>query len=116
MTIAYPHGGGALASTEQMDTDAWGDAEAATVAVVAHGLLNSMAAVQALVEAVLRGYDQHTDDQRRALLERASELVLFNLETLDDLVRALPMGVARFTERLDAALPRRTQSEVAKEN
>jgi hypothetical protein len=99
-----------------MGDDDWGDAEAATVAVVAHGLLNSMAAVRALVEAVLRGYEQHSDDERRELLERASELVLFNLETLDDLVRALPTGVALVAERLDAELPRRPSREVAKEN
>ena len=59
----------------------------ATVAVLAHGLLNSLSAVQVVVELLLRTHDDHE------LVGRLAEVVTPQLELMDDSLRLLVRGL-----------------------
>ena len=70
--------------------------EDTTTAVVAHGLLNSMAAVVGTATSLLSHWELFTDDpeQARQLLERIVRQSTMASGVLEDLVRGLPPQVA----------------------
>jgi hypothetical protein len=70
--------------------------EDTTTAVVAHGLLNSMAAVTGMAASLLHHWELFTDDpdQARDLLERIVRQTTMASGVLEDLVRGLPPQVA----------------------
>lgn len=70
--------------------------EDTTTAVVAHGLLNSLAAVSGTAATLLNHWDLVTDDPEHAreLLARIVRQVSMASGVLEDLVRGLPPDVA----------------------
>ena len=70
--------------------------EDTTTAVVAHGLLNSMAAVSGTATSLLDHWELFTDDPdlARELLLRIVRQVTMASGVLEDLVRGLPPQVA----------------------
>ncbi|TMK85623.1 MAG: hypothetical protein E6G57_13480 [Actinobacteria bacterium] len=70
--------------------------EDTTTAVVAHGLLNSMAAVSGTATSLLDHWELFTDDPQlaRELLQRIVRQVKMASGVLEDLVRGLPPQVA----------------------
>ena len=67
-----------------------------TTAIVAHGLLNSMAAVSGTASTLLNHWELFTEDpeQARELLGRIVRQVAMASGVLEDLVRGLPPDVA----------------------
>ena len=70
--------------------------EDTTTAVVAHGLLNSLAAVSGTAGMLLNHWELVTEDpeQARELLARIVRQVTMASGVLEDLVRGLPPDVA----------------------
>jgi hypothetical protein len=70
--------------------------EDTTTAVVAHGLLNSLAAVTGTATSLLNHWELFTDDpvQARELLERIVRQSTMASGVLEDLARGLPTNVA----------------------
>jgi len=70
--------------------------EDTTTAVVAHGLLNSMAAVTGTATSLLDHWELFTDDpqQARQLLQRILRQATMASGVLEDLARGLPPEVA----------------------
>jgi hypothetical protein len=70
--------------------------EDTTTAIVAHGLLNSMAAAGGTATSLLDHWELFTDDPdlARELLERIVRQVTMASGVLEDLVRGLPPQVA----------------------
>ncbi|MBV9410827.1 MAG: hypothetical protein JO148_04475 [Acidimicrobiia bacterium] len=70
--------------------------EDTTTAIVAHGLLNSMAAVSGTASTLLNHWELFTEDpdQARELLGRIVRQVTMASGVLEDLVRGLPPDVA----------------------
>ncbi|MBV8387453.1 MAG: hypothetical protein JOZ68_05545 [Acidimicrobiia bacterium] len=70
--------------------------EDTTTAVVAHGLLNSLAAVSGTAATLLNHWDLVTDDPEHAreMLARIVRQVSMASGVLEDLVRGLPPDVA----------------------
>ena len=75
-----------------------------TTAIVAHGLLNSMAAVTGTAALLLNHWELFTDDpqQARKLLEGIVRQTEMASGVLGDLVRGLPPDVAASLEALEA--------------
>lgn len=73
-------------------------------AVVAHGLLTSMAVVHAGIVTVWEHWEDLPQEKRDYLFERVLAHTAFVAETLKDLTRGLPEGVAA---ELDAMHQRR---------
>ena len=73
-----------------------GALEDTTTAVVAHGLLNSMAAVTGTASSLLDHFELFTEDpeQARQLLLRIIRQVTMASGVLEDLVRGLPPQIA----------------------
>ena len=67
-----------------------------TTAIIAHGLLNSMAAVSGTASTLLNHWELFTEDpdQARELLGRIVRQVAMASGVLEDLVRGLPPDVA----------------------
>jgi hypothetical protein len=67
-----------------------------TTAIVAHGLLNSMAAVTGTASSLLSHWELFTEDPDRAreLLDRIIRQARMASGVLEDLVRGLPPDVA----------------------
>jgi len=67
-----------------------------TTAIVAHGLLNSMAALTGTATALLNHWELFTDDpdQARELMGRIVRQATMASGVLEDLVRGLPPDVA----------------------
>lgn len=72
--------------------DEWQDD--ATLAVVAHGLLSSMALINGSAELLTERWDQLDADRRARLLENVRNQSAFVIEVLKDLARGLPPDVA----------------------
>ena len=74
-----------------------------TTAVVAHGLLNSMAAVTGTAASLLNHMELFTDDpdQARTMLDRILRQATMASGVLEDLVRGLPPEVASTLAALD---------------
>jgi hypothetical protein len=70
--------------------------EEPTTAIVAHGLLNSMAVVSGTAYTLLNHWELFTEDpeQARALLDRIVRQATMASGVLEDLVRGLPPDVA----------------------
>ncbi|HEX2038373.1 MAG TPA: hypothetical protein VHF47_01430 [Acidimicrobiales bacterium] len=75
----------------------------ATVAVLAHGLLNSMAIISGAATTLREAWDM-LDEQRRAhLLRMITDQATHVTDMLGDLVRGLPLGVLRELDALSEA-------------
>jgi hypothetical protein len=77
--------------------------EDTTTAVVAHGLLNSMAAVTGTATSLLSHWELFTDDpdQARELLGRIVRQAQMASGVLEDLVRGLPPEMASTLNAID---------------
>jgi hypothetical protein len=75
-----------------------------TTAVVAHGLLNSMAALTGTATALLNKYELFADDPdlARELLGRIVRQATMASGVLEDLVRGLPPDVAETLTTIEA--------------
>ena len=74
-----------------------------TTAIVAHGLLNSMAALTGTATALLTHWELFTDDpdQARELLNRILRQATMASGVLQDLVRGLPPDVAATLDAIE---------------
>lgn len=72
--------------------DEWEDD--ATMAVVAHGLLSSMALINGSASLLAEKWDALDDARRRRLLDNVCNQSTFVIEVLKDLARGLPPDVA----------------------
>lgn len=72
--------------------DQWQDD--ATMAVVAHGLLSSLALINGSAELLSEHWDSLDDARRRKLLDNVCTQSTFVIEVLKDLARGLPPDVA----------------------
>ncbi|HVF74638.1 MAG TPA: histidine kinase dimerization/phospho-acceptor domain-containing protein [Acidimicrobiales bacterium] len=64
-----------------------------TAAVVAHGLLNSMAIISGAAHTLAEAWDNLDGDRRRQLLNMIGDQAEHVSELLGDLARGLPPGV-----------------------
>lgn len=71
--------------------DEWQDD--ATMAVVAHGLLSSMALINGSAELLTERWDDLDDARRKRLLDNVCSQAAFVIEVLKDLARGLPPDV-----------------------
>lgn len=70
-----------------------------TAAVMAHGLLNSMAIISGAADTLRQLWPELSDERRDQLLRMVTEQAEYVTEMLGDLARGLPVGVLR---QLDA--------------
>ena len=77
--------------------DEWQDD--ATMAVVAHGLLSSMALINGSAELLTERWDQLDDMRRKRLLDNVCSQSAFVIEVLKDLARGLPPDVEAALKR-----------------
>jgi K+-sensing histidine kinase KdpD len=77
--------------------DEWQDD--ATMAVVAHGLLSSMALINGSAELLTERWDQLDDARRKRLLDNVCSQSAFVIEVLKDLARGLPPDVEAALKR-----------------
>ena len=77
--------------------------EETTTAVIAHGLLNSMAVLQGTATTMLEHWDRVAADpvQARKMLERIARHAQLASGVLEDLVRGLPPGMEATLSSLD---------------
>jgi Tfp pilus assembly protein PilN len=77
--------------------------EDTTTAVIAHGLLNSMAVLAGTATAMLQNWDKVAADpeQARQMLERIERHARLASGVLEDLVRGLPPDVASTLASID---------------
>lgn len=74
----------------------WGfGVDDAAVAVVAHGLLNSISAIQMGAHALRESWAQMTDEQREQVLGLVVDQAAHVRGILSDLIRGLPLEVVR---------------------
>lgn len=66
----------------------------ATMAVVAHGLLSSMALINGSAQLVSDRWDELDPERRQRLLDNVCTQSAFVIEVLKDLARGLPPDVA----------------------
>jgi hypothetical protein len=77
--------------------DEWQDD--ATLAIVAHGLLSSMALINGSAELLTERWDQLDPERRQRLLGNVCAQSSFVIEVLKDLARGLPPDVAAALQR-----------------
>jgi hypothetical protein len=93
-----------LNSGKPMERDEMlGALEDTTTAVIAHGLLNSMAVLQGTASAMIEHWDQVAADPAKALqmLERIQRHARLASGVLEDLVRGLPPEMASTFSTID---------------
>lgn len=73
--------------------------EDATLAVVAHGLLSSMALISGSADLLAERWEQLDPERRQRLLDNMRSQSSFVIEVLKDLARGLPPDVAAALER-----------------
>ena len=75
--------------------------DAAAAAVIAHGLLNSVSAIQMGAHALREGWRLMTDEQREEILGVLSDQASHVRGVLQDMIRGLPAEVIRALNSLD---------------
>jgi len=75
----------------------------ATVAVLAHGLLNSMAIITGAATTLKDAWDALDASRRESLLRMITDQSTHVTEMLADMVRGLPVGVLRELDALGEA-------------
>lgn len=75
----------------------------ATVAVLAHGLLNSMAIISGAAATLREAWDELDDPRRDNLLRMITDQAGHVSEMLGDLARGLPLGVLQELDALSQA-------------
>lgn len=80
-------------------------------AVMAHGLLNSMAVIIGTLTTLADHWPRLQDPMREELLQRGLEQAQFVTDTLRDLVLGLPVGASSLLEELDAESSRRRETK-----
>lgn len=84
------------------DEGSWLAGEAdATMAVIAHGLLNSVSAIQMGAFALKESWQQLTDEQRVQILDIVSDQASHIRGILQDMIRGLPSEVIRALNGLE---------------
>jgi hypothetical protein len=78
-----------------------GGADDAAIAVVAHGLLNSISAIQLGAHALRESWDKLDDAQRRQVIDVLVDQSAHVRGVLQDLIRGLPAEVIRALNSLD---------------
>ncbi|HZT64782.1 MAG TPA: histidine kinase dimerization/phospho-acceptor domain-containing protein [Acidimicrobiales bacterium] len=78
-----------------------GAPDEAAIAVVAHGLLNSISAIQMGAHALRESWDQLNDDQRGEILDVVTDQAAHVRGILQDLIRGLPADVIRALNTLE---------------
>jgi hypothetical protein len=83
--------------------DMLGALDAATTAVIAHGLLNSMAVLSGTATTMIDNWDRVAADpvQARQMLERIARHARLASGVLEDLVRGMPADVATAFASID---------------
>jgi len=81
---------------EEIESD-----DAAAAAVIAHGLLNSVSAIQMGAHALREGWNLMTDEQREEILAVLSDQASHVRGVLQDMIRGLPAEVIRALNSLD---------------
>jgi len=72
----------------------------ATLAVIAHGLLNSISAIQMGAHALQEGWDRMTQKQRQDVLGVVADQAAHVRGVLQDMIRGLPPEVIRVLNEL----------------
>jgi anti-sigma factor ChrR (cupin superfamily) len=72
----------------------------ATLAVIAHGLLNSVSAIQMGAHALREGWERMTENQRSEVLGVVSDQAAHVRGVLQDMIRGLPAEVIRVLNEL----------------
>ena len=72
----------------------------ATLAVIAHGLLNSVSAIQMGAHALREGWDRMTEKQRADVLGVVADQAAHVRGVLQDMIRGLPPEVIRVLNEL----------------
>jgi hypothetical protein len=72
----------------------------ATLAVIAHGLLNSVSAIQMGAHALREGWERMTEKQRTDVLGVVSDQASHVRGVLQDMIRGLPPEVIRVLNEL----------------
>lgn len=75
----------------------------ATVAVVAHGLLNSMAIISGAAATLQEAWDVLDEARRQSLFRMITDQARLVTDMLGDLVRGLPVGVLHELDALNEA-------------
>ena len=89
-------------SAEAGDGSIWAAGEAdATMAVIAHGLLNSVSAIQMGAYALKESWTQMTDEQREQVLNIVADQAAHVRGILQDMIRGLPSEVIRALNGLE---------------
>lgn len=83
-----PEGAGALVGDD------------ATLAVIAHGLLNSISAIQMGAHALKEGWERMTEKQRQDVLGVVADQAAHVRGVLQDMIRGLPPEVIRVLNEL----------------
>ena len=73
----------------------------ATLAVIAHGLLNSVSAIQMGAHALGEGWDRMTQKQRNDVLAVVTDQASHVRGILQDMIRGLPAEVIRVLNELN---------------
>ena len=73
----------------------------ATLAVIAHGLLNSISAIQMGAHALREGWDRMTEKQRDEVLVVVIDQAAHVRGILQDMIRGLPAEVIRVLNELN---------------
>ena len=72
----------------------------ATLAVIAHGLLNSVSAIQMGAHALQEGWERMSEAQRRDVLGVVADQAAHVRGVLQDMIRGLPPEVIRVLNEL----------------
>ena len=88
--------------SEEQVPHAWGNTpDDAALAVIAHGLLNSVSAIQMGAHALRSSWADMSDDQRSQILDVVADQASHVRGILQDLIRGLPVEVIRALNALD---------------
>ena len=82
--------------------------DSAAAAVIAHGLLNSVSAIQMGAHALREGWELMSPEQRNEILEVLSDQSAHVRGVLQDMIRGLPAEVIRALNSLDIREKRRS--------
>jgi len=81
--------------------------DAAAAAVIAHGLLNSVSAIQMGAHALREGWEKMTPEQRNEILGVLTDQSAHVRGVLQDMIRGLPAEMIRALNSLDVREGRR---------
>ncbi len=92
-------------SEDHAPLDLGGRPDDAALAVLAHGLLNSVSAIQMGAHALRSSWSDMAEDQRAQILDIVADQAAHVRGILQDLIRGLPVEVIRALNTLDRPAP-----------